>query len=637
MEALRARFATFGHSPSEEHWKGLAEIARELEAMALGEARREFTYSALPTGMGKTSAIMEFTRIILNDPTYADVGIIIFLNQLSQIGSLVEQMELKPHQFAVFVGKSRPEFNAMGRCSGVVQKDWPKARRLAQVLFVTQQKLSRLPPFLQSFDKLFRYHANADATPRPRSVRIWDEAIMPAEPLAISAKDARTFAGTLFKFGHTEAAERLRDWLEAKVDGKSWVTTVPSLTTYLKLTTDPLTSFEGEDEIWSDDTLGSKLLALSGRDVRVHSDACLGETVISYRDFLPFDLAPLLILDASGSLRLVYRLWKKGRGGIRELPSPGKTYRNLTIKHWNRSAGKAAYRRGQNQDDLAEGVFRAFRMLPLEEKMLVLTHKEGITDKAHGEEIKPYANLELGIRSKVRAWGGKQAEDRLSFITWGKHMASNEFANIRHVAVVGLLQYSQAVNAAYYRAAFGASADREVSNEEINDLRMGEIAHHLFQGVGRGAVRKAVDGDVPAGCVLWIVFSTYKHTMWVPPDVLSHVFPGATVETWEPLGVELKGGNLKSNDRPLLVEKLMARLGDQETVRFEVRDLEDSELSYQWAARLMKDPAVRQAIATRGVVLSEDKRKVPRAGSTAIATVYTLTRNVEGIEFEEAA
>src|SRR5262245_33424133 len=84
IDQLSTTFASRGHFPSDDHWKGLTAIARVLEAMALGTAPRVFTYSALPTGMGKTSVVVEFNRTLINDPTFADVGVIIFVNQLVQ-------------------------------------------------------------------------------------------------------------------------------------------------------------------------------------------------------------------------------------------------------------------------------------------------------------------------------------------------------------------------------------------------------------------------------------------------------------------------------------------------------------------------------------------------------------------------
>ena len=250
---------------------------------------------------------------------------------------------MKPHQFAVQVGKANQHYNEMGRCFGVAKKKWPAERRKAQVLFVTQQKLPKLPRFLKNIGELFPY-LRADGLAYPRQVRIWDEAIIPAKPLTISVQDALTFSGTLFKHGHNKAANLLRDWID-EVKAKPGVTEVPWFIGEAYWSGDflPKEAIEGATEIWDEDGPGADLLALQGLKVRVHQDPYSGATVISYRDFLPPDFAPLLILDASGHLRLVYELWGKGRGGMVELPSPGKTYHNLTVRHWERAAGKAAY------------------------------------------------------------------------------------------------------------------------------------------------------------------------------------------------------------------------------------------------------------------------------------------------------
>ena len=39
-------------------------------------------------------------------------------------------------------------------------------------------------------------------------------------------------------------------------------------------------------------------------------------------------------------------------------------------------------------------------------------------------------------------------------------------------------------------------------------VRISEIANEIFQAAGRGAVRRSVNGDVPDGCNLWIVYSS---------------------------------------------------------------------------------------------------------------------------------
>src|SRR5262249_1236217 len=83
---------------------------------------------------------------------------------------------------------------------------------------------------------------------------------------------------------------------------------------------------------------------LAGHKVRVHLDVHAGATAITYRENLPLELAPLLILDAGGELAMTYHAWGEGRGNLRQLPSVTKTYRNLTTHYWDHRAGKTAHR-----------------------------------------------------------------------------------------------------------------------------------------------------------------------------------------------------------------------------------------------------------------------------------------------------
>src|SRR4029079_4026997 len=70
---------------------------------------------------------------------------------------------------------------------------------------------------------------------------------------------------------------------------------------------------------------------LGGRYVRIYRRQNQAPTMISYREVLPSEFAPLLVLDANGEQRTTYRLWEEERGNLQFLPSPTKTYGNLTI------------------------------------------------------------------------------------------------------------------------------------------------------------------------------------------------------------------------------------------------------------------------------------------------------------------
>lgn len=59
-------------------------------------------------------------------------------------------------------------------------------------------------------------------------------------------------------------------------------------------------------------------------------------SILDYRESLPADLQPVMVLDASARVRATYDLWERHRGGMQRLPSATKSYAGLTIDVWDR-------------------------------------------------------------------------------------------------------------------------------------------------------------------------------------------------------------------------------------------------------------------------------------------------------------
>jgi hypothetical protein len=87
------------------------------------------------------------------------------------------------------------------------------------------------------------------------------------------------------------------------------------------------------------------LSAISGRRVVVRRDRPGGNACVDYIDTVPHDLAPILVLDASGrqGVRILYKDMETKRGLITPLKSAPKSYENLTIHVWRRGGGKTAW------------------------------------------------------------------------------------------------------------------------------------------------------------------------------------------------------------------------------------------------------------------------------------------------------
>ena len=114
--SLRTRFETLGHFPSAEHWEGLREIIRVIEAMALGAATPDVFLTSLPTGMGKTTTVVECVRELLRigEDIGHSPGILILTNTLEQIPTLINEMGLREDQYAVRTAQDNIELNSRG-------------------------------------------------------------------------------------------------------------------------------------------------------------------------------------------------------------------------------------------------------------------------------------------------------------------------------------------------------------------------------------------------------------------------------------------------------------------------------------------------------------------------------------------
>lgn len=506
LDMTHALFDKWGHGPSSDHWKGLGQIAATYESMATGQfgsVQKNYRYmSSLPPGMGKTTVAIQGTKALLADPEFEGVGVIYFLSRLDEIRTLAALMDLPKVDFAAIT--SDPEINALGN---------PVPER-ARVLFTTQQRLEAFSkngtPFADM--KELRYRG------RPRQVRIWDEAILPSMALTIGELALLRLPLELQPVS-PELSSEIKGFALSLKDHAGDRITMPDID---KTGTD-LDTFRSYFAHSSDKDIAEQFWYLSGHVVRVRRDDYSGNITLGYEDILPPDLAPMLILDASGGLRKTYRFWEDDRGELYRLHSPQKSYAGLTIHHWNKGAGKKKQRAFKTVAEIADGVVKMVAEVPEDEPVLIVHHKVVGSGKHQPDIVK-------AIERKLPRRSG-----RVHFVNWGRHTATNEFKDVRFVILAGTLQYDPASYEAMGRGAKKASVDDDFSKNDFVETRIGEISHHIFQAAGRGSIRKTVNGGCPADCHLYPVFSSRGGTGF-PVEQLKVIFPDAIVSDWQPGG-----------------------------------------------------------------------------------------------------
>ncbi|MGE8941609.1 hypothetical protein ACO2I3_06835 [Leptospira interrogans] len=645
IAALRERFDARGHYPSPENWKALLSIASVIEAMADGQAKPVTYLSSAPVGAGKTETIIESIVQLCAEPRYNEwppVGVIVFMHTLEQVERLalaLRERGIPQKDIAIEIGLEREndDIRMLGRGyyytikkgERAGQEVWESEHGEARIVIATQQKLLHMVrmgwrrdfegregkgglwtyprsipgPVWMSLPPQVRKDIEDGKIPmaRPRRVRIWDEAILPSEPFVASLEDVRTLRDGLSTRGHTDAAKIIDEWM-TELATEIGVTTVPFIWPDIRI-----------DLELPDDALAAKLISMQGKELRVRPD-WNGNMALAYDELLPQNFAPLLVCDASGSLRVMYQAWKLHRGGLRELESGGKRYDNLAIHHWDRPAGKYVHRRNEDMDELATGVASVLKHVPEDEQILFVVRKPD----------NDYRPIEKRIIAAVRALGFDPAK-RIRFVTWGKHQGTNAFADIRHVVLVGVLQTSLSVTEAMLRGAGKMDAEMTLTDLQVQCARLGEAAHHVFQAAGRGKMRKMLGDQCPEGCTLWTVFCT-TGPMSLPRALLSKCFPGAKIEDWRPFGTRLRGPRLKTDRYQQLADALLERLGTEEAIEFTLYDFPAIATANSLRKQIgHKD--FKRWIEERGLRLEGPKSvNRDRGGSWTTVNVYTLRR-----------
>lgn len=524
MREVQSEFEKYNHRPSKAHIEGLREIAKAMTRMAFRvhecdeivrlfpEVGQTLAVSFLPCGMGKTTTMVETIKALLAVPEYEPIAFIIFLQKLDEIAKLVDRMKLDEKDFAILT--SDDELNRLGNAD----------KKAARVLFTTQamleQRVFNKGKGVKSFSEISDFYFDG----KPRQVRVWDEAILPSHILTLERRRLMQVIRDISQVNPAlaDCIDKFCIDLSSKEDGDS--IQMPDLERFGVSLEEALNHCGHDDYRESIEALYS----LQSTIARVAKDQ-YGTTTLQYADILPADLAPMLILDASGQQRATYEYWFKNRKGIQFLESPEKSYKGLTVHHWNTGAGKQAQSKMRDDyKDIAEGIARTIKHdVPSDKKVLVIHYKPS----------RHIPNMEAEITARL-----SDVKTKVSFLTWGRHTATNDFSEYEYVFLAGVPQYTTAQYRATGYAAKGMSVDTELTDEEFTNIRLGEIRHHILQAACRGKVRHAVGDECPPGCHLYIIYSTQSG---LPGrELTERVFPDSSYETWTPV-VRLQGKKQK--------------------------------------------------------------------------------------------
>lgn len=127
-----------------------------------------------------------------------------------------------------------------------------------------------------------------------------------------------------------------------------------------------------------------------------------------------------------------------------------------------------------------------------------------------------------------------QEKDRFNFLTWGNETSLSSFSFCRNVICVGILHRSH-VELGGLIAGQSDNLLAEINQEEIEEVKKGEVNHCLYQALSRGSIRK-INGGATEPMNAWIIDKLND-----VPERLKDVLPDAQWEEWRPQHMVTKG------------------------------------------------------------------------------------------------
>ena len=530
-----------------------------------GNLPQSYFLSSLDPGVGKTEAIAIFIKVWKSSGFIPKGSILIGLQNKEEIRSLIKRLDLDDADYAVLTRDS--DLNNLGRGDG--------RQRQARVLITTQQMIaSRTKDRYFGSAKDFFYEDN------PRTLRLWDESFIVAQPVTIPLASIHGLIAPLKGWFSYLADELIAFLKPLVVEAAGELFTLSGrfkeaigaalaeavhgggLDPSAKRTLESLQLVAGR----------SMLLLRHGGGIGKAVGAS-GLTLVGASRPIPKDFAPAIITDASGRVRGTYAAWEGAGGNLVRLPTKTNLYSKVTFKLWREKSGKDALA----DPEIGRLIFREVgRVIDgnIDKKWLVIGDK---------------ANPKIDVEAEVRASSNPKAS--IHYLNWGRHSGTNAYKDIRHIIVIGSHFYSAEAYKALGVAASGIVIDK-LGLEETRELSPSEYQHNMLQAVMRGNARNSFSG-MAGECTVYVLGSPRLDTA----QLLRETFPGCIIEEWNPRRAKLSGQGRQ------LVECLTTRLihdGERSVSKKSVRDILGIKHKQQLST-LLKGVLVRDALLHAGI------------------------------------
>ncbi|AEG50724.1 hypothetical protein Sphch_3108 [Sphingobium chlorophenolicum L-1] len=476
-------------------------LIRKMDEGFKGYLKPSFYLSSLDTGMGKSLCIKSFIKSLIISGSIKDAGILICLQTKAEIKTFIDDCRLNEEHFSVLVYND--PLNNEGRGE--------TGREEAPVLFTTHKMVRSRSGMSFAGAKDFYYRG------KPRNLRIWDESLLPADPVSFSIDTLASVASVLRPYENQFVGE-----MDSFLKTVGWHKADDAIMVPDKLgkwAAGILSSGGRGVEKLSDRQVNvlEQFGQCAGRELTLSISAKTGRSLSGVVSDLPADLAPAIILDASGRLKATYDLWEQRRGNLVRLRPAVNDYSNVTINLWKTKAGKDAL----EDADIGRAIFRQIAKVieaKPDERWLIVSFKP---------------NDSLDVLEEVEA--SMSVPVALEYVHWGRHCAVNDYADIRNIIIIGSWRYPQGAYKALYQAATGEPAGED-NKEAVSRISTSEFQANFLQAFMRGHGRRSISGKA-GECTAYVVASKSPN----PTPLIAKALPGCIINEWSPVPIGLTG------------------------------------------------------------------------------------------------
>lgn len=448
-------------------------------------------------GTGKSTAVQALLAEWKGKGFRGD-GTIIFLHTLAEVDAYVMGAKLDRADFAVYT--SDPVYARHGAGKDAADE--------VPILFATHSMAYSRLPKTPSFESAECFYYKG----KPRTLRVWDEAFLPAQHVSFDLNDLHMLPSALK--GRSRNEVRLFEALQQNLSTVAAGDLIP-IPAEIRGAADTVLSSGGKVTEQARRTLEA-LGKLAGADAQINGSADGGWYCIGIGLPIPADIAPLFVLDASARLTGRYGDWSAYGMRVVALEPATLRYENLAIHLWDRGCGKTAMHKANDRRTIMGAVANLVNSKPTEGFLLVMS-KDFAKIGPDGRPTIP-GDLSSVVRDA----------ERVHVTTWGRHLSSNDHRDIPNVVLLGSYNYGDSAYDALALASTGAM-NGVASVEERRREEAAEFTNNVYQAVCRVRCRNRTEGDCkPASAYLIMGTSDRRR------QILEKAFPGCSISSWEP-------------------------------------------------------------------------------------------------------